>query len=506
MPPKKKRNIDGANKDDPDQKIKEFEKMYPIPFVLRNELRTLVCLVCWNIVCQRKSLQYKDQVKLMEKLYMGNEKDKEQISYLHLFMTAQDPFDELFEVSPKNTGEMVLKQIYSRRDQDFILGKHITKLKMERVHIKYPGAVVEGRYLYNQARDAVKNIRKALPLTWKFYDRLTGAKNKKYSGYEVEDIVRKVLDDWYSFTSTVEVESDDENKNKKTNNDDDDEEEAGIPTIVATSAEKDDCDVEKESSEPNKDGSDLEGEGEEEQEEEEECDRPEDYSFHGFMGLLRFGPFFSDSKTLEVMLEKTPDAAGDKKQKSNYGRTASRKEEAMDTAFDRERDSNRGMSIADRTRIAQLEMQQCALQMQAKKQRSSDNEAGMLALSMQLSSYRDMFKTLMQLDETEQASRRRWQTLSRKATARGTRARIVKLTNNNRGFHAIGGSMHPGAPGARRAPGVPQGPRRGPWGDPRAPSGLLGWLCIAQTTEKSKPSASRYGKPKPFDASTIQRH
>ena len=403
MPPKKKRNIDGANKDDPDQKIKEFEKMYPIPFVLRNELRTLVCLVCWNIVCQRKSLQYKDQVKLMEKLYMGNEKDKEQISYLHLFMTAQDPFDELFEVSPKNTGEMVLKRIYSRRDQDFILGKHITKLKMERVHIKYPGAVVEGRYLYNQARDAVKNIRKALPLTWKFYDRLTGAKNKKYSGYEVEDIVRKVLDDWYSFTSTVEVESDDENKNKKTNNDDDDEEEAGIPTIVATSAEKDDCDVEKESSEPNKDGSDLEGEGEEEQEEEEECDRPEDYSFHGFMGLLRFGPFFSDSKTLEVMLEKTPDAAGDKKQKSNYGRTASRKEEAMDTAFDRERDSNRGMSIADRTRIAQLEMQQCALQMQAKKQRSSDNEAGMLALSMQLSSYRDMFKTLMQLDETEQA-------------------------------------------------------------------------------------------------------
>ena len=62
MPPKKKRNIDGANKDDPDQKIKEFEKMYPIPFVLRNELRTLVCLVCWNIVCQRKSLLKKRMI------------------------------------------------------------------------------------------------------------------------------------------------------------------------------------------------------------------------------------------------------------------------------------------------------------------------------------------------------------------------------------------------------------------------------------------------------------
>jgi hypothetical protein len=171
---------------------------------IRKELRRTIAIVIYSLVCSRESMTIKDQEDLMFKYFYGTKGD-DSVSYLHMFVTGQDIFGEMFEGNPDNGGSKILKSIYSRNSKVLVLGKQIHQTVLELVNLKQGcGEIVGGRYLFESARAGLAGLRKALPFLHQYVDKDTG--RILQSGMEMEDVLRGTLDDLHEYETTLKLD------------------------------------------------------------------------------------------------------------------------------------------------------------------------------------------------------------------------------------------------------------------------------------------------------------
>ena len=316
-----------------------------LPAIIRDELRRVVALKCFDTLFRRDSLKVSEQQKLLFNLFHGNEK-RNIISTVHQLCTAQEIFSEMFEersdiVLSRQTGAteeatLQLRMLYSRREKSFLLGSnyHINTDVLSNKDYKN-STLITGRTILGQAKNTLSTVRKACSV-------LGGLVKEdgtpKFSGDTIEDVVNKMLDQMYELLK---------GKSQAEEADDDDPKK--------TTAEEECSEAEEEVEDPQSGDSQPSNSSE----------RPTNWMFHGFMAVLLFGPMAAPEKRLSFFLNSDP-LPQDRK---NFSRAASREQK-------RKRDDNersvaaitiddspstsgpkRGMTVADQVRIASLELQ-----------------------------------------------------------------------------------------------------------------------------------------------------
>jgi len=109
-----------------------------------------------------------------------------------------------------NEGQKKIKEIFCRRSEKFYLGLQIDKSSLERVFLKGL-EVVNGRNLYDQATKSIANLKKALSFMGKYVDMESGI--AKQSGLEIEDVIQKILHDFFKYeNNSLSTEDDDSKK------------------------------------------------------------------------------------------------------------------------------------------------------------------------------------------------------------------------------------------------------------------------------------------------------
>ena len=153
-------------------------------------------------------MKEKDQKRLMNELFYGIDGEEDSISYLDMLLRGEGEFEDLFEVVG-NEGRKKLREIFCRRPEKFYLGLQIEKVSLERVYLKN-SEVVNGRNLFDQATKTIPNLKKALSFMEKYVDMESGV--VKESGLEVEDVVKKILRDFFDYENSSLSKEDDDSK------------------------------------------------------------------------------------------------------------------------------------------------------------------------------------------------------------------------------------------------------------------------------------------------------
>ena len=154
-------------------------------------------------------MKEKDQKRLMHDLFYGIEGDEDSMSYLDMCLKGDGDFEGLFEVTG-NEGQKKIKEIFCRRSGKFYLGLQIDKSSLERLYLKGL-EVVNGRNLYDQATKSIANLKKALSFMGKYVDIESGV--VKQSGLEIEDVIQKILHDFFKYeNNSLSTEDDDSKK------------------------------------------------------------------------------------------------------------------------------------------------------------------------------------------------------------------------------------------------------------------------------------------------------
>jgi len=142
----------------------------------------------------------------MHDLFYGIEGDKDSMSYLDMCLKGYGDFEGL----SGNEGQKKLKEIFCRRSGKFYLGLQIDKSSLGRVFLK-GSEVLNGRNLYDQPTKSIANLKKALSFMGKYVDIESGI--VKQSGLEIEDVIQKILHDFFKYeNSSLSAEDDDSKK------------------------------------------------------------------------------------------------------------------------------------------------------------------------------------------------------------------------------------------------------------------------------------------------------
>jgi len=161
---------------------------------IRVELQRVLCGVLWDEVMSKgDSLSIADQEKVMEELYHGKTNEPDSISYSHLLSQGQDIFDDMFELVE---GQKILQWKYHRTNKRLVLGEHITRECLEKVHKRSP-RLLSGRNMLDKRKTVVPLVRKAFSFLKKYIDMTTGALLPGHSGWDAEDVENAVRKDMY---------------------------------------------------------------------------------------------------------------------------------------------------------------------------------------------------------------------------------------------------------------------------------------------------------------------
>jgi hypothetical protein len=174
-----------------------------IPANIWNELRRLLAVKCLSYVFACEKMKVKDQQRLVEERYHGEE-PKRVISHEDLLCKGQGVYAYLYEEredqvtgSPSSStgeGKLQLKTLLTRSNVPYLAGEHITCQVMERA--SFTGKQIrEGCWaLYELAYIPLRNLCEASARLRK-YIKADG--NPNASGHSKEDVVRLLLDHMY---------------------------------------------------------------------------------------------------------------------------------------------------------------------------------------------------------------------------------------------------------------------------------------------------------------------
>ena len=319
-----------------------------LPAILRDELRRVVALKCFDVLFRRDRLKISEQRDLVYDMFHGNER-RNVISICDQLCSGDDIFADLYEdrtdivLSRQSTGSneptQQLRMLYSRREKSYLMTSHINLKILSEKDFKTQ-TLITGRTIHNQARKTLGTVRKACAVL-KQYVKEDGT--PKFSGDTIEDVVNKLLDDMYEQLkgkSALEIENDVDPESIKS----------------GSTLEEENSEVEEEN-DANSDNNSVAS---------STIQRPTNWMFHGFMACLLFGPMARPEKRLSFFMTADPLP----KDKKNYSRAAAREQKRKNEADvrslagttdavcgDQPKHNKRGMTVADRVRIASLELQ-----------------------------------------------------------------------------------------------------------------------------------------------------
>mmetsp|Transcript_25650 Transcript_25650/g.33481 ORF Transcript_25650/g.33481 Transcript_25650/m.33481 type:complete len:398 (+) Transcript_25650:336-1529(+) len=298
---------------------------------------------------------------------------------------GEDIFEDMFD---NVEGQKILQWKYHRTNKRLVLGEHITRECLEKVHKRSP-RLLSGRNMLDKRKTVVPLVRKAFSFLKKYIDMTTGALLPGHSGWDAEDVENAVRKDMY-YELVVR---------KKLVDNDDDEDNVDVKvvdhnnnkgkTVESEEVQKEDID-----NNGNDDGTDG-------------YKVPEDFVWAGMMLFLFVAPFEANIKAGRVATNFQWDAPSKKLIKSGkLGRNAIKKRKAEEDAFSRSVDDNRGsrMSTSDQLHADTLKLNEnnlklslCSLQMEKNKQRSQANEAMLFNLTQQISSLHQQVQEVFEM-------------------------------------------------------------------------------------------------------------
>lgn len=315
-----------------------------LPASIRDELRRAVALYCMDIVYRKDSMKVAQMRSLMFDLYHGND-TKDIISHVKLLCNGEGVFADLFEerietVVSKHTQTSVstlhLKQLFSRSEKHFYVGRHITVETMQTVSFNSK-TLATGRMLLSQAKDTLKTIKKACA---ELKQLVNEDGTPKKSGETTEDVVNQLLEIMFHSLKgkrMVEDEVASPSKNKNDGGEDASDVDSSINAGDDASSRT-----------STRDNVDYVG---------DEPVRPNDWTFHGLMAVLLFGPMATPDKRLKFFLNSDP-LPGEKK---SLGRAAARESKMNEDMAERSINAGmmkgkRGMTVVERVQLATLEL------------------------------------------------------------------------------------------------------------------------------------------------------
>lgn len=141
-----------------------------IPGAIRDELRAVAAIKCFEIVCRKGSLKLVDQQSYIYKYYHGDSACNVP-STLDQLLEGDGPFENLYQKTTSHitdpdsvacsAEELILREEFTRlQDRNFIVGTHITRnVLSQKTFTK--SEVVTGRTLHAMVREVRENVRKA---------------------------------------------------------------------------------------------------------------------------------------------------------------------------------------------------------------------------------------------------------------------------------------------------------------------------------------------------------
>lgn len=217
-----------------------------------------------------------------------------------------------------HNSRLILKDVFAwtnKKMKGVVAGEDLKVDLLERANYNN-GALIQGRNLYDTARNTMRNLKKAIA----FYQGRLGPDGCLPSGTTEEDLLKGVLDDMFSLLK-------------------------GKPALIGSTnpGREEDDDIEEEKASENNG------------EEEESSKRPDDWLFHGWFAFLLFGPSAPKQQQLNVLTLGDPKPNG-KKGKAKYSRKAQREEEGNTREKERsiQAGRNRGYTVNERINIAAM--------------------------------------------------------------------------------------------------------------------------------------------------------
>ena len=149
------------------------KKQKQLPRDVRDELRRVLAVRCFDMVCKKSSMKQSQQEDLMFRHCHGDT-NRNIISQLNLLLAAEEPCKDLFEPIASNVVDastsvsaatMKLKRVHLQgladEDGTFRLGEEINDSVMRRTTFK-DEAIVSGRNLLSLAKSTLAQTKKAL--------------------------------------------------------------------------------------------------------------------------------------------------------------------------------------------------------------------------------------------------------------------------------------------------------------------------------------------------------
>ena len=145
-----------------------------LPAIIRDELRRVVALKCFDTLFRRDSCKITEQRDLMYDMFHGNQR-RNIISVCDQLCHGEGIYGGLFEdrtdviLSRQGTGTdeptLQLKMLYSRREKSYLLGEnaHINMKILAEKDYK-SSTLLTGRTIHSQAKKTLTTVRKAYPL------------------------------------------------------------------------------------------------------------------------------------------------------------------------------------------------------------------------------------------------------------------------------------------------------------------------------------------------------
>ena len=163
-----------------------MSKQHPLPAIIRKEIRSCIAVKMMNTIFKRNKVVIRTVYTMMRDYYHGNNSIK---SNLDTLLAGEGDFEPMFVnstistvtdsvLSPAGVGgrstnstsngnrNLSLNNSMFCLNNEYIIGKHITKFILESRTAHRSSGLVSGRSLHNVAKKAMANMKKALSLLY----------------------------------------------------------------------------------------------------------------------------------------------------------------------------------------------------------------------------------------------------------------------------------------------------------------------------------------------------
>jgi hypothetical protein len=180
---------------------------------IRDEIRKVMAIHGLWKVYRKPQMKIKDIHARLEEIFHGNEKTGV-VAQVHQVLGGYYPFDALFtqqtsivvsgSTDPNNNiTNLVLRNDLTQSEVVYMVGREITQGLLETTFLSKP-ELIRGRKLYNNAKVALRNIRKAVAIL-KELPEVSFVDNEIQfaSGVSMEEVKEKLLDGMYVYLTST---------------------------------------------------------------------------------------------------------------------------------------------------------------------------------------------------------------------------------------------------------------------------------------------------------------